>query len=394
MFISEWSDFLRIELNKEMRRKIIIYSCSLSIGILVFTLIYRIDQVLDLIANLITILFPFISGFAMAFILNKVVMWVEKNVLSHTKFKERNKRIVSEIIVFVIVFGLLGFAISTIIPNLLDSIEMFMKNIQKYSNTLYEYVQYFSKLFHISPEMYEAWFNSFNLTEKITTTITGLIPELASVSFTFAHKIMNFFIAVASAFYILLDKEELIMDLKKFSFSILKKSTANFLILFLNDAKIVFEQYIVGNFLDSLIVGLICYVGMLIFKIPYASMIGFFIGMTNIIPVFGPFLGAIPVTVLLLLIHPAYALFFMVFILILQQVDGNVLKPIILGDRLGMSGLWILFSVTVGGALFGVLGMFLGVPVFALLYASLHDYSKFKLEKKHIEINDEAGIID
>ena len=385
---------MRIEINKEMRRKILIYSCSLSIGILVFTLIYRIDQVLDLIGNLITILFPFISGFAIAFILNNVVMWIEENVFEHTKMKDRNKRIVSEIIVFLIAFGLLGFVISTIIPNLIDSIKTFMTNLQDYSNTLYEYVQYFSKMFNISPEMYESWFDSFNLQDKITSTITGIIPGLASFSMTFAKKVMNFFIAVASAFYILLDKESLILDFKKFSFSIFKKSTANFLILFLNDAKIVFQQYIVGNLLDSLIVGIICYLGMLIFKIPYASMIGFFIGITNIIPVFGPFLGAIPVTVLLLLIHPAYALFFMVFILVLQQIDGNVLKPVILGDRLGMSGLWILFSVTVGGALFGILGMFLGVPVFALFYASLHDYAQFKLDKKHIEIGEEAGIIE
>ena len=385
---------MRLELNKEMRRKILIYSCSLTIGILVFTLIYRIDQVIHLIGNLITILFPFISGFALAFVLNNVVMWIETNMFANSKLKARKKRILSEIIVFLLLFSLLGFVISILIPNLIDSITMFMKNIQVYSNTLYEYIQYFSEMFDISPQMYESWFMALDLQEKITSAITGLIPELASFSMEFARKIMNFFIAIASAFYILLDKESLILDFKKLSFSFLKKDTANYLIVFLNDAKIVFEQYIVGNLLDSLIVGLICYVGMLLFNIPYASMIGFFIGITNIIPVFGPFLGAIPVTVLLLLIRPWYALFFLIFILILQQVDGNVLKPVILGDRLGMSGLWILFSVTIGGALFGILGMFLGVPVFALFYASMHDLAQFKLEKKHIEINDEAGIVE
>ena len=385
---------MRLEINKEMRRKIIIYSCSLSIGILVFTLIYRIDQVIKLLGQLISILFPFISGFAIAFILNNVVKWIENNMLINSNLKPRKKRIISEIIVFLIAFGLLGFVISTIIPNLIDSFTLFVKNAQSYSNTLYEYVEYFSKMFNISPEMYESWFMTLDIQQKITSTITGLIPELASFSMEFARKIMNFFIAVASAFYILLDKESLILDIKKLSYSFLSKHTANYLVVFFNDAKIVFEQYIVGNFLDSLIVGLICYVGMLIFNIPYASMIGFFIGITNIIPVFGPFLGAIPVTILLLLIRPWYALFFIIFILILQQVDGNVLKPIILGDRLGMSGLWILVSVTVGGALFGVLGMFLGVPVFALFYASMHDFAQFKLEKKHIEINNEAGIVE
>lgn len=132
---------------------------------------------------------------------------------------------------------------------------------------------------------------------------------------------------------------------------------------------------------------------MLIFKIPYAPMIGFIVGVTNVIPIFGPFLGAIPVIIILLLINPWFSLIFAIFILVLQQIDGNVLKPVILGDKLGISGFWILFSVTVGGALGSILGMFLGVPVFALIYASLKDLAQINLERKNIEINDESGII-
>jgi len=124
----------------------------------------------------------------------------------------------------------------------------------------------------------------------------------------------------------------------------------------------------------------------LILQIPYAPMIGLIVGVTNLIPVFGPFLGAIPVIVILLLINPISALIFAIFILILQQIDGNVIKPIVLGDKLGMSGFWILFSVTIGGGLFGVLGMFLGVPVFALFYSALREYSNLRLKSKHLEI--------
>ena len=111
-------------------------------------------------------------------------------------------------------------------------------------------------------------------------------------------------------------------------------------------------------------------------------MIGLIIGVTNIIPMFGPFLGAIPVIFLLLLIKPIYAIGFMIFIVILQQIDGNIIKPIVLGDQLGINGFWILFSVTVGGGLFGVLGMFLGVPVFALIYTTITEYTELKLKQK------------
>ena len=143
---------------------------------------------------------------------------------------------------------------------------------------------------------------------------------------------------------------------------------------------------LLDNIIDSTIIGITCYIGTLILQIPYAPMIGLIVGVTNLIPVFGPFLGAIPVIVILLLINPISALIFAIFILILQQIDGNVIKPIVLGDKLGMSGFWILFSVTIGGGLFGVLGMFLGVPVFALFYSALREYSNLRLKSKHLEI--------
>ena len=205
---------------------------------------------------------------------------------------------------------------------------------------------------------------------------------------------MYIMMAIAAAFYILLDKESLVRAVKKINYSIFSKEIANYLTLFSHDAKTVFEQYIVGNLLDSFIVGIVCYFVMLLLRFPYAPMIGFIVGVTNVIPIFGPFLGAIPVIVILLLINPWQSLIFAIFILVLQQIDGNILKPVILGDKLGISGFWILFSVTIGGSLFGVIGMFLGVPIFALLYASLKDLSQIMLEKKNIEINDETGIIE
>ena len=382
---------MHLNLNSEMKQKIITYSCSLTIGILVFIFITRIDVVIKYTKMFIEILFPFILGFAIAFVLNNLVAWFENKVLAATRMKPRNKRILSEIIVFLVAFGFLGFLINMIIPNLFDSIRTFIENLSIYSETLYSYVQSFSKAFHISPEMYESWFESLNLQQTISNTIKNLIPEIASFSLDFIHQLMDVLIAIASAFYLLLDKEDLLLEAKKMTFSFLKKDTANYLIVLMKDAKEIFEQYIVGNLLDSLIVGIICYVGMLILNIPYAPMIGTFVGITNIIPVFGPFLGAIPVAIILFLIQPVYTAIFLVFILILQQVDGKVLKPIILGDKLGMSGLWILFSVTVGGSLFGIAGMFFGVPVFALLYASIQDLAKIKLKKKNIQIKEMQG---
>lgn len=364
------------------------------IAILVYALINRFDEVLHFFSNVGRILFPFILGFAIAFILNQPVMTFEEWIFKKSRWPNGAKRIVSELVIFILSFGLLGLIVGMVVPSLIDSIKLFMNNVSEYSTTLYNYIEYIADTFQLSSESIQDWSKNLDILPSITQALRSYIPKIADYSFGFIKELMNIIIAIAAAFYILLDKESLIRGIKKLNYSIFSKEIANYLTLFSHDAKVVFEQYIIGNLLDSFIVGIICYFGMLLLRFPYAPMIGFIVGITNVIPVFGPFLGAIPVIVILLLINPWYSLIFAIFILVLQQIDGNIIKPIILGDKLGISGFWILFSVSVGGSLFGVVGMFLGVPIFALLYASLKDLSQIVLERKNIEINDEAGIIE
>ena len=305
-----------------------------------------------------------------------------------------HKRILSTALVFILTIGFLILFFSIIIPNTIDSVRQFSKNIAVYSDTLIGYTKDFAYKLNISEKQVEQMLINFDVTKKITSVVTESIPKIASYSYGFVKGFINLILAFVSAFYILLDREKLVKGIKKLNYSLFDKNFANYLTLWTNDAKTVFEQYIVGNIIDSFIVGVICYFGALVLKLPYTSMIALIIGVTNVIPVFGPFLGAIPVIIILCLIDPFSALIFTIFIFILQQFDGNIIKPIVLGDKLGMSGFWILFSVTVGGALFGVVGMFLGVPIFALIYAGVHDYIQVRLRNKKITINDKAGTID
>ena len=305
-----------------------------------------------------------------------------------------HKRILSTALVFILTIGFLILFFSIIIPNTIDSVRQFSKNIAVYSDTLIGYTKDFAYKLNISEKQVEQMLINFEVTKKITSVVTESIPKIASYSYGFVKGFINLILAFVSAFYILLDREKLVKGIKKLNYSLFDKNFANYLTLWTNDAKTVFEQYIVGNIIDSFIVGVICYFGALVLKLPYTSMIALIIGVTNVIPVFGPFLGAIPVIIILCLIDPFSALIFTIFIFILQQFDGNIIKPIVLGDKLGMSGFWILFSVTIGGALFGVVGMFLGVPIFALIYAGVHDYIQVRLRNKKITINDRAGTID
>ena len=305
-----------------------------------------------------------------------------------------HKRILSTALVFILTIGFLILFFSIIIPNTIDSVRQFSKNIAVYSDTLIGYTKDFAYKLNISEKQVKQMLINFDVTKKITSVVTESIPKIASYSYGFVKGFINLILAFVSAFYILLDREKLVKGIKKLNYSLFDKNFANYLTLWTNDAKTVFEQYIVGNIIDSFIVGVICYFGALVLKLPYTSMIALIIGVTNVIPVFGPFLGAIPVIIILCLIDPFSALIFTIFIFILQQFDGNIIKPIVLGDKLGMSGFWILFSVTIGGALFGVVGMFLGVPIFALIYAGVHDYIQVRLRNKKITINDRAGTID
>ena len=385
---------MHFKITQEMKQKIIVYSASLIIAILFFTILNRFKDIKRAIQFIMTILFPFLLGIGIAFILNNPEKWVENKLLKNVPLQKNHKRILATLIVFVFAIGFLILFFSIIIPNTVDSIRQFSTNIAIYSDTLISYTKDFAYRMNISEKQVEQMLINFDITKKITSVVTESIPKIASYSYSFVKGFINLILAFVSAFYILLDRETLVKGIKKLNYSLFDKNFANYLTLWTNDAKTVFEQYIVGNIIDSFIVGVLCYMVILFLKIPYTNMIALIVGVTNVIPVFGPFLGAIPVIIILCLIDPLSALIFAIVIFIIQQIDGNIIKPIVLGDKLGMSGFWILFSVTIGGALFGVVGMFLGVPIFALIYAGIHDYITVRLKHKKITVNDKAGTID
>lgn len=390
---------MRFGITVEMKKKIFVYASSLVLAIMIGAFFLYFDSVLEGIRFIFSVGFPFIVGVILAFILHHPAMWVEHKFFS--KLKKHNARLLSVTIVFIIFLLILGLFFSTVIPSLIDSARTFASNVNLYSKTFMEYVAKFSEQLNLSEKDVEAIFANFDIVGKITSTVTDYLPKVADYSINMVRGLIKFILALVSAIYILLDLESLSRGIKQLNYAIFDKRIGNYLTLWIHDAKDVFEKYIVGSIIDSTIIGIACYLGVFILQIPYAPMIGFVVGLTNVIPVFGPFIGAIPVIVILLLINPIYALIFAIFILVLQQIDGNVIKPIVLGDQLGISGFWILFSVTIGGGIGGglagnigaIFGMFLGVPVFALIYSAIRDFAKLKLKEKNIVIEDKKGAL-
>lgn len=377
---------MNFQINEEMKKKIFVYGASLSIAVLIAMFFLFFDRVVSVLDFLLSILFPFLLGIFIAFLLHKPTKLFEKKLFGKTRLSKNKKRLLSIMISFILFLCIIVLFFGTIIPSLIDSFRQFSENFTSYWQNLMDYATSLGTKFNISVKDIEQMLNEGKILDTLTSTLTKYLPEIANYSVSFIRLVINLILALVSAFYILLDKESLVRGLKELNYALFDKNTANFLTAWTEDAKLVFEKYIVGSIIDSSIIGVSCYIGVTILQIPYAPMIGFVVGITNVIPVFGPFIGAIPVIVLLLLIDPIYALIFAIFILVLQQIDGNVIKPIVLGDQLGISGFWILFSVTIGGGLAGVVGMFLGVPVFALIYAGVRDFSKTRLEKKKVKI--------
>ncbi len=380
------------DLKNEVHRKIFINSTSLIIAIVFFLLLSRINEISTFIGKAGSILSPFILGFGIAFVLNGPMIWFE-NRLYPLHLKDSTRRVIAAAIVFLLAVAFIIFSFWVIIPNLIDSIRGFLENISSYSQRIEELLISLSEKLNLDVSgVYEA-INSLNLPDTISRMMSKLSTSIMSYSFDMIHVLTNTVIAIAAAFYMLMDKENLLRLGKEIVYSVFGKQRANYITLYCMDVKNVFQQYIIGNLLDSAIVGIVCWIGMLVLRIPYAPMIAFIVGVTNIIPVFGPFLGAIPVGIILFIVNPIFCLEFAVFILILQQVDGNVIKPIILGDKMGISGFWILFSVSVGGALFGIPGMLLGVPVFALIYEGFEDLLRLQLKNQKISIPRNSGMV-
>lgn len=384
---------MKIDFKNSVQRKVFIRSVSLIIAIIAFLTLTRINDIFRFMGRIVSLLMPFLLGFGLAFLLDGPIAWVQNRLVSlHLKAKTAHSITTITVVILFVLF--IVFALWVMIPSLLDSIQVFIGNLSTYSARLDETLEILAEKYNLDMTQVTDLIRGMNITESINKILQSSMSKMMSYSVNAIHWLSNLVIALAAAIYMILDKQHLLRSMKVLTYTLFGQKNGNFIQVYSMDAKNVFQQYIVGNILDSLIVGFVAWFGCMLFGFPYAPMIGLIIGITNIIPVFGPFLGAIPVILLLFLIKPTDALIFAIFILILQQIDGNVIKPLILGDKLGISGFWILFSVTIGGSLFGVMGMFLGVPVFALIYEGLKDFANLRLKERRLIIPDSSSVVD
>lgn len=347
------------------------------ISIILLKSIFSIESIFHgFFTTTISILMPFFWAFGIAYLLNPLTLLLEK--------KFNIKRGLSITLTYILTVILIIFLVLVIFPTIIESISDLTYNLSNYISSTESFItDSLAKLTNSSPninkEIEGILLSSFShLAEFLTNFAKGFLGQTIKFTSSFIKFIFGFIISI----YMLAEKDKIKFYFIKFLKAILPTKKSNFTIEFLSQSNKVFSKFIIGKIIDSLIIGALCYVGLLIINAPFAILIAIIVGFTNMIPYFGPFIGMVPSFILTMLVNPKLAFVVLIYIFILQQFDGWYLGPKILGDQVGVSPLLIIFAVTVGGGAFGVLGMFLSVPIAALFKIYVDRYLEYKIALK------------
>lgn len=383
---------LRVQLEKGMTAFVVIISCMLF-----FFLLLRMDDISAVIWKIVNILRPIIYGLAIAYLLNPIVKtverylrpWIERR-FPKMKKPERVCRSAGIFVALVIMLAVIAALFNMLIPELYKSIRDMILTVPGQINTALQTLteimsqdstlgQLFTTMLTEITGFLQDWLRT-DLLPQVNDFMSHLTEGVVNV----VNGVMNAVIGVIVSVYVLFSKEKFSMQTKKIIYAVFKPDHANMILHLTIKSNSIFGGFIIGKIIDSAIIGVLCFIGLSVLKMPYTLLVSVIIGVTNVIPFFGPYIGAIPSAVLIMLSEPKMGLYFIIFILVLQQLDGNVIGPTILGDSTGLSAFWVMFSILLGGGLFGFVGMILGVPTFAVIYYVVNMLINHNLEKRKL----------
>ena len=372
---------------------------------LFYLFINNIGYILNGLVYVLSLIKPVIYGAVIAYILNPLVKTFygafARIYTKKRKMTEKSEKIFSSIaIVFALLTGILIIVILCwmIIPQIINTmislINVLPEQADHYYRLITERIQNNKNLAStIQQAVLQAtsFLDSKMQTEIIPWLRKELLPNLNEYAIHFASGVMavvnvlyNLFIGIIVAIYILMSKRTFAAQAKKIVYGIFKKKQADIIIHYTRISNDMFSGFISGKIVDSTIIGVICFAVMSVMNLPYAMLVSVIVGVTNIIPVFGPYIGAIPSTLLILLVSPVQAVYFLILIVVLQQIDGNIIGPAILGESTGLSAFWVLFSILLFGGIWGIVGMLIGCPLFAVIYRIVKDFIAFCLRKRRL----------
>lgn len=347
----------------------------------------------SILSVFLKIMAPLIYAFILAYLLNPVMDYIEKKMTGKKNKKKlfKLRRILSLVLTYTLLIISISVFCYIVLPQLANNLYGIIKHIPSYVLSIRLWLN----------EFLIAWLEKYSINtapvqEMLDQAaayfsewgqyVTRILPYIYNITMQITTSIKNILLAVIISIYMLYSKEGFIAQSKKLLFGLFPYSLSKKTVYLARLIHTSFGGFISGKIIDSLIIGILCFIGMSILRIDYVILISVIVGVTNIIPYFGPFLGAIPSIIIVFFVSPFQALVLALFILALQQFDGNILGPKILGDAIGLPPFWIITSVIVGGGMFGIVGMFVGVPVFAVIYALIKNYLTYSLQKKGLSV--------
>jgi predicted PurR-regulated permease PerM len=363
----------------------------LLVGIGVVFLLWNFDSVKIYISKISDICSPIMYGALIAYILNPLMKIFEEKVFKNKKAEEglsrTARRIVSVVMTFLSFFILLALFVWMILPQLSNSIKdlgekfpMYLQSVEDLAHSIAASGGALATAIEsLLTTINEFIDNSYDLLKQYLPVITSMLQSVALGA-------LDIVLGIVFSIYFLMAKESIAAQTKKFLRAIFKETTYENILRIVSLTDNTFGKYFTGAILDSLLVGIVCFILMTVLGLPYAPLISVVIGVTNVIPYFGPFIGSIPSAIILFVANPIYAVYFIVMILVLQQIDGNIIAPRIHSSSTGLAPVWVIVAVTLMSGILGFIGMFIGVPLFSVIYTLIKEQVEKRLEKKSLPL--------
>lgn len=383
-----WGDNLKIDWNRKYTTIAAYVVILMFLGALFFALTTNWGVVRSTLNKNAAVFQPFLYGISLAYMLNFILKFFENKILSrYKKLTSRQSRVIGLLLTYLTIGIILYLFVIFVLPQLSESFMGLVNDIPTYIYKggifINNYIQDLELDDQIMNNLLAQWNKIVNNSIQF---LTNLIPLFASTVRVVAASIWNLVIGFIVSIYILSDKERFYGISKKIVYALFRQKRAHRIFELSNRSNKIFGNFLVGKIIDSLIIGVLTFIILTVIKMPYNLLISVIIGVTNIIPFFGPFIGAVPSILIVLFVSPIKALWLAVAVFVIQQIDGNIIGPKILGESIGISAFWILFSLLVGGKLFGIPGLVIGVPLFAIVYSIIKDAIESRLAKKGLQV--------
>lgn len=372
-------------------RKDILFIISY-VAIIIFALV-NFDKIITAFNYVLNILSPFIVGVLLAFVLNVLIKFIETKIfgkIKKGKVWKKIKRPISITVSLILVGLIIYFVMNLLIPQLRNSVSLFTDTLPEYKEDIINILEKFDV-----EETTVAKVGEYldNFTKVITDYIKGNSKDVLSITTEVATSIISIvskgIISIVFAIYIIAQKETLKRQVDKLMNAYLKPKVSNKIRDIAVMSNKTFSNFVTGQCLEAIIFGLLCFFGMLILRLPYASTISVVLGFTALIPVFGAIIGTVLGAFLILMVSPVKAIIFVVFVIVLQQLEGNLIYPKIVGKSIGLPGMWVLFSVTIGASIAGIWGMLIATPLFSVLYSIFSKTVNDRINKNKVAIKVE-----